>query len=130
MDKSILLIEDDTSLSELYKTAFEKNGYKTILAADTNEAVATLSREKPNLILLDIMLPGQNGLDFLKELKAKEETKNIPVILLTGLAKDPIIKEAFDLGAVGYLIKTHHTPSGVVEEVKNFLKERNKKAGG
>ena len=75
------------------------------------------------MILLDIMLPKLNGLDLLGTLKAKPETSNIPVVLLTNLGQESVIKEGFKLGAKGYLIKSAYTPEQIISEVESFLNQ-------
>lgn len=125
-EKTILVIEDDFFIRELYQRQLQKEGYKVEVAGDGTEGLEQSQKMQPNLILLDIMLPKLNGLDLLRTLKAKPETKDIPVILLTNLGQDSVIKEGFQLGAAGYLIKSAYTPSQVVEEVKRFLNEDKK----
>ena len=91
---------------------------------DGAEGLVKANDFRPHLILLDIMLPKLNGLDLLRTIKTKPETKDIPVILLTNLGQESVIKEGFTLGAEGYLIKSAYTPSQIIEEVKNFLAKR------
>lgn len=123
-NQKVLLVEDDFFIRELYQRQLQKEGYKVESAIDGAEGLVKANDFKPNLILLDIMLPKLNGLDLLRTLKAKDETKNIPVILLTNLGQDSVIKEGFILGAEGYLIKSAYTPSQIIEEVRNFLDKR------
>ena len=125
--KSILLIEDDLFIKELYQRQLSKAGFEVDTAEDGPTGLVKSSQKQWSLILLDIMLPEINGLDLLRTLKAKPETRNIPVILLTNLGQDSLIKEAFDIGAEAYLIKSAYTPKQIVEEVKEFL---NKKQDG
>lgn len=120
----ILIVEDDLFIRELYERQLGIAGYQVATAADGPEGLAKVTQFQPHLLLLDIMLPQMNGLDLLKTLKAKDETKNIPVILLTNLGQDSVIKEGFSLGADGYLIKSAYTPDQIIEEVKKFLSSR------
>lgn len=122
--RTILIIEDDFFIRELYERQFEKEGYAIEVAPDGPEGLLKASQTKPDLILLDIMLPKLNGLDLLRTLKSKPETKDIPVILLTNLGQESVIKEGFKIGAEGYLIKSAYTPSQIIEEVKEFLTKR------
>ena len=122
--EKILIIEDDFFIRELYERQFTKEGYQIITSEDGPSGLLAANQEKPDLILLDIMLPKLNGLDLLRTLKAKDETKNIPVILLTNLGQESVIKEGFDLGADSYLIKSAYTPSQIIEEIKTFLQNR------
>lgn len=122
--RKILIIEDDFFIRELYERQFEKEGFAIEGAPDGPEGLLKASQTKPDLILLDIMLPKLNGLDLLRTLKSKPETKDIPVILLTNLGQESVIKEGFQLGAEGYLIKSAYTPSQIIEEVKEFMMKR------
>lgn len=123
MAAKILIIEDDYFIRELYERQLSKKDYEVIVAADGAEGLVKATDEKPNLILLDIMLPKLNGLDLLGTLKAKDETLNIPVVLLTNLGQESVIKEGFKLGAKGYLIKSAYTPEQIVAEVESFIQE-------
>jgi two-component system alkaline phosphatase synthesis response regulator PhoP len=122
----ILIIEDDFFIRELYERQFQKEGYEVISSEDGPSGLLQANQIKPDLILLDIMLPKLNGLDLLRTLKAKDETKSIPVILLTNLGQESVIKEGFELGAESYLIKSAYTPSQIVGEIKAFLQNRTK----
>ncbi len=122
--KSILIIEDDLFIKELYQRQLSKAGFEVDTAEDGTRGLVKASEKSWSLILLDIMLPEINGLDVLRTLKSKPETKNIPVILLTNLGQDSLIKEAFDIGAEAYLIKSAYTPKQVVEEVKEFFNKK------
>lgn len=123
MADKILIIEDDYFIRELYERQLKKRGYDVVAAADGAEGLVKAAEVTPNLILLDIMLPKLNGLDLLGTLKAKPETKDIPVVLLTNLGQESVIKEGFKLGAKGYLIKSAYTPEQIISEVESFLHE-------
>lgn len=123
MDKKILLIEDDESISFLYKRQLDQAGLLTDAYLTGQEGLSAASQKKYDIILLDIMLPDINGLDILKKLKENEATKKIPVIFLTNLGQEEIIKQGFKLGADGYLIKASFTPDQMVEEVKSLIKQ-------
>ena len=118
----VLFVEDDMDLAFLYSNEFEKEAFIVINAYNGEDGLSMAKEEKPDIILLDIMLPGINGLDVLKELKSSPSTLNIPVILLTALSDDSTIKEGFLRQADSYLIKSFQNPRLVVEEVKNVLK--------
>jgi len=126
LQKKILIVEDDFFVRDLYGRELTREGFEVETAADGPEGLSKIGEVKPDLILLDIMLPKMSGLDVLKKLKEKEETKNVPVVLLTNLGQDTVIREGFSLGAIGYLIKAAYTPTQIIEEVKRFLRE----AGG
>ncbi|MBI4040074.1 response regulator [Candidatus Daviesbacteria bacterium] len=124
--KKILLIEDDLFIRELYERTLGRAGYQVITAPD-GEAGLTQAKDKPDIILLDIMLPKINGINVLKKLKIDSDTKDIPVVLLTNLGQESIVKEAFKIGASGYLMKMHLTPYEVVSHVKDFFENPNYK---
>lgn len=117
----ILIVEDDLFIRELYERQLSLAGYTVSSAADGPEGLEKMNQKVPNLLLLDIMLPKMNGLDVLKAIKAQDTTKEVPVILLTNLGQDSVIKEGFNLGADGYLIKSAYTPDQIIDEVKKFL---------
>lgn len=118
----VALIEDEDFLRELYKREFEAAGFSLDGFATGEDGLAALKQNQYDVVLLDIMLPGMNGLQVLKQIKQDETTKGIPVILLTNLGQDEVIKEGFTLGAEGYLIKAAYSTKQVVEEMKNILK--------
>lgn len=122
--KRILIIEDDFFIRELYLRQLQKEGFEVEGAEDGPSGLAKANQEGWDLILLDIMLPKLNGMDLLRTLKSKPETKDIPVILLTNVGQDTVIKQGFDLGAEGYLIKSAYTPQQVVQEVVKALEKR------
>lgn len=122
--KRILIVEDDIFIKELYERQLKKAGFEVDSAEDGSEGLQKASANDWDLILLDIMLPEINGLDVLRTLMSKPETKNFPVILLTNLGQDSLIKEAFDIGAQAYLIKSAYTPQQIVEEVREFFKKQ------
>lgn len=124
MNQKILLIEDEDYIRELYKRQLDLEGLITDAFANGKEGLASLAQNHYDLILLDIMLPDINGLQILKQVKLNANTKDIPVVLLTNLGQDVIIKEGFELGAEGYLIKASYTPAQIVQEVKNFLQKK------
>ena len=122
----ILIVEDDNFLVEMYTTKFELEGFDVISAEDGKKGLEMVSREKPDIILLDILMPVMDGFAVLDALKKDKTTADIPVILLTNLGQKDDVKKGFEKGAVGYLIKAHFMPSEVVEKIKKILKEHKK----
>ena len=120
----ILLIEDDPFLLSMYATKFELEGFEIVSADDGERALKAASKEKPDIILLDVLLPKLDGFEVLKELKKNEETKTAPVILLTNLSQRDDVEKGLALGAVDYLIKAHFMPTEVVEKIKKILAEK------
>lgn len=119
--KRILLVEDEDFIRELYTRQLSKAGFFIQSAADGQAGLEMLKKEPFDLLLLDIMLPGINGLQLLREFKTNNPTSPMITILLTNLGQEAVIKEGFELGAQAYLIKASYTPDQVVTEVKNAL---------
>lgn len=118
----ILLVDDDPLLVRMYQKKFENDGYQIDTAGDGEEVSSKVAKVKPDLILMDIMMPKVNGIDALRKLKSSDSTKDIPVVLLTNVSgpmKD--IDEGLALGAVGYLVKANYTPREIVQKVKEIL---------
>jgi len=120
----VLVVDDEDSVREIYKREFTNSGLDVVTAADGEEGLLKAGEEIPDLILLDIMLPKMSGIDVLKALKENPLTKSIPTLLLTNLGEESIIKEGFELGADGYLLKVSYTPAQVVEESRKFITEK------
>lgn len=118
----ILLVEDDTFLANIYKTKFEMEKFKISIAENGETGWEEAKKKKPDIILLDILLPKMDGFAVLEKLKADSELKQIPVILLTNLGQKDDVEKGLELGAVDYLIKAHFKPSEVVEKVRKVLK--------
>ena len=119
--KRILLVEDEDFIRELYTRQLVKAGFTVKSAIDGQSGLDLLKTEQFDLLLLDIMLPGMNGLQVLREFKTQNPTSQMITILLTNLGQEAVIKEGFELGAQAYLIKASYTPDQVVNEVKNAL---------
>lgn len=121
MSKRILFIEDDEGFFNLFSAALNMKGYDVIHVADGAGAVERIKEEKPDLILLDIILPGVSGLDILKELKETPETKDMKVVMLTNFGTDDNVKKAMDLGADDYLMKYNVVPSELPDKIANLI---------
>lgn len=123
--KTILLVEDEYFIRDIYKQSFSKAGYSVEEAADGQEALEKIREKKYDLILLDIMLPKITGLDVLRSLReAGSPAAKTPVILLTNLGQENVIQEALKLGADGYLLKAKFNPQEIVKKINNFFAER------
>ena len=122
MSKKILIVEDEKILGEMYRDKFTLAGFEIILAVSAEEGHKFLSKEKPDLILLDILLPRENGITFLTKLRKNPETASIPVIAFSNFDDSLTKKEALSLGAKDYLIKTAYTPQEIIKKVKGYLK--------
>lgn len=117
----ILIIEDDAFLSNIYKTKFEFEGFKVSTADNGQVGLNEARKKKPDLILLDILMPVMDGFTFLEEYKKDKVIKGIPVILLTNLGQKDDVEKGLELGARDYIIKAHFKPSEVVEKVRKIL---------
>ena len=117
----ILIVEDDPLMSRMYQKTFVFEGYQVELAEDGQEGVNKAKSDKPNLILLDIMMPKMDGIKALEALKADESTKNIHVVMLTNLSESTRAEEALSKGAIRYIIKSENDPKQVIDLVKEVL---------
>jgi CheY-like chemotaxis protein len=121
--KKIMIIEDDYFVMDIYHTKLTQSGFDVISANNGLDALKKLQEEKqiPDLILLDIIMPYLGGLEVLERIKADEQLKSIPVILLTNLSQKAEIDKGMGLGAKDYLIKSHFTPSEVLEKINLLI---------
>lgn len=119
----ILIIEDDSYISDMYRIKLENSGFEVIIASDGIEGFKVLEKQKPDVILLDVVMPKMDGFNVLKMIKNDSDYNDIPIILLTNLGQKENVKRGFELGAASYIIKAHFTPSEVVEKIKDVLKE-------
>lgn len=116
----VLIIEDDYYVRELYERVLTNSEFEVITAADGQEGYQLAVQQQPNLILLDVMLPGKNGLSVLHQLKDDQQTEQIAVVMLTNLGQDNIIKEAMDVGAVEYLLKPEVDPYELANRIEEY----------
>jgi two-component system alkaline phosphatase synthesis response regulator PhoP len=117
----ILIVEDEQILAEMYKDKFEKEGFKIVLAKDGKTGMEIMKKEKPALVLLDILLPNENGIEFLKKQIKDPEISFIPVIVFSNFDDPETKKETLSLGAKEYLIKSNHNPNEIVEQIKKYI---------
>ena len=117
----ILMIDDDKHLLEIYKARLEKEGFKVLLSESGDKALQMLLKLKPDLITLDIVMPGKDGIETLKLIKEVRATANIPVLMLSTLSDKGYIKKALDLGAIEYLLKAHAKPGDLITKIKAVL---------
>ena len=121
--KSIMIVEDDSFVVDIYRKKLQEEGFSISESPDGKDAWEKLQDKnaRPDLLLLDIIMPQMNGLDLLKKIKADEELKKIPVILLTNMSQKEDIDMGLGLGANDYLIKSHFTPGEVLSKIKGIL---------
>ena len=117
----VLVVEDDNFLANIYKTKFEMEGFKVSVSENGEIALTDIKRKKPDIILLDILLPKMDGYTVLENFKKDPELKQIPVIMLTNLGQKDDVEKGLSMGAVDYLIKAHFKPSETVAKVKKAL---------
>ncbi|OGI17317.1 MAG: hypothetical protein A2Z52_02945 [Candidatus Moranbacteria bacterium RBG_19FT_COMBO_42_6] len=119
--KKILIVEDESTLQKALTEFLTEEGFEVFSALDGEIGVALARKEKPDLILLDIILPKKDGYEVLEEIKGNEETKSIPVVLLTNLESPEDIDRAFEKGASTYLVKSNYKLEEVVGKIKETL---------
>ena len=119
----ILLIEDDKDQIFMYRFKFEKEGFEFLSAKNGAEGFQTAKTQKPDLILLDLVLVNESGIDVLEKLKADPNTTNIPVIMLTNLAKKELKAQAEKLGIIDFIIKSQVLPAELVKRVREIIKQ-------
>lgn len=117
----ILIVEDDPFLSEMYSTKLAQENFEVELAMDGKEALKKARDIKPDLILLDIVLPKMDGFEVLEKIKKDSALGGIKVIALTNLGQKEEIEKGLGLGADDYIVKAHFTPSEVINKVKQVL---------
>lgn len=121
--KKILLVEDEPMIADMYATKFSLEGYDVVTAHDGAEGLAMAKSEKPDIILLDIIMPKLDGFATLKAIRDDASIKPAPVILLTNLGQEDDIKKGKELGADDYFVKANHPPQEIVEKVTTVLKK-------
>lgn len=119
--KRILFIEDESALQKTFGEILNQEGYEMISALDGETGLRLAKIKKPDLILLDLILPRLFGFEVLKKLKEDKETKDIPVIVLTNLEGIEDVHKALELGATTYLVKAQYSLEEVLEKIKKAL---------
>lgn len=119
--KNILLVEDDPLLVDIYSTKLQNSGFEVRVADNGDKVFAAVKEKKPDLILLDIVLPHMDGWDILQRLSEQKEMKGVPIVILSNLGQKEEVEKGLRLGAAKYLIKAYYTPSEIVEEVIKFV---------
>jgi two-component system alkaline phosphatase synthesis response regulator PhoP len=122
MNKKILIVEDESVLQDALREFLLAENFAVVVASDGEMALKLAKSEKPDLILLDIILPKKNGFDVLSELKDDSVMKKIPIMLLTNLESADDVDKAFSLGVSTYLVKANYKLEEIVEKIKEMLK--------
>lgn len=121
MKPLILVVDDDTNLTQLYEAALTARGYRVMVANTGEEALAIADREKPDLILLDIMMPAIHGLHVLDIIKATPETEESKIIMLTALGDEATKERALECGAEDYIVKSESNMAEIIERINKAL---------
>jgi len=117
----ILVVEDDKFLRELILRKLKEENYETCFAVDGEEGLSKIQEEKPDLVLLDLILPGMNGFDVLKKKQEIPEIAQIPVVVLSNLGQKEDVERALKYGAKDYLVKAHFTLDEIAAKIKKYL---------
>ncbi len=117
----ILLVEDDIFLSSLLGNRLRKEGLEVLNIKSGNEVLKALKESAPDLILLDLILPGKSGFEVMEEIKADPQAPKVPIIILSNLGQDSDIAKGKELGAVEYVVKARVTIDDLVKQLRDFL---------
>ncbi|MFH0739900.1 MAG: response regulator [bacterium] len=128
MQNKILIIEDDKFLLKLYSDKLKREGFLVFESLTGEEGLNKIMAEKPDLVILDLLLPEKNGFEILSEIKLNPKTKSIPVIILTNLGQKSDINQGLELGAAAYLVKTDFPMNRLSELVKEHLLKTKKQS--
>ncbi|MFC1727011.1 response regulator transcription factor [Patescibacteria group bacterium] len=117
----VLMIEDDPPMVKMYSTKLEIEGFEVEVAYDGEEGLKKIEQWKPDLVVLDLMIPKVGGMDVLEKLRLVSATKNVPVMILSNLSQEQDIQRAKELGVKEFLVKANYTPGQVVEKIRQTL---------
>ena len=123
--QKILVVEDETFLVKIYSVKLKSEGFDVSVATDGVEAIKMTDSFKPDLILLDLVLPKMNGFEALEKIRSKPENRNIPVIVLSNLSQEEDVKRAQALGAMIYLVKADFSIQDIVSKIKETIGKKN-----
>ena len=126
MPKTLLLVEDDPFLSSLLKTRLANEGFIVLYAGDGEVALETLKKEKPDLMLLDLILPKKSGFEVMEAIQSDPQLNRVPIVIITNLGQDSDIARGKELGAVAYFVKAKTSIDHLVQQTKIYVNE----AGG
>lgn len=120
--KKVIIIEDDYAILDMYKLKFEHANFKVFTAVNGKEGLEVIEREEPDVVLLDIRMPVMAGDEMLRELRATDWGKHVPVIVLTNISRDEAPRTLWHLGVEDYIVKASSTPQMILEKVEKILK--------
>lgn len=127
---TILMVEDDSSFRQIYLDMFKAEGYNVIIAEDGERGCDLAKDKKPDLIILDLVLPGLQGFEVLKRIRSDNETKDIPILVATVLGTYVDVRKGLQLGATDYMVKGFFGPREVLLKIRSILAQSNAKKGG
>jgi CheY-like chemotaxis protein len=119
----VLIVDDERAILSMYSESLKSAGIEVIQTSDGQTAMKLAKEQKPDVILLDIIMPRYNGLDVLKDIKNDSNLKNIPIYLLTNLPEESSGDKAKELGAEGYLVKAQIEPETLVQKIKEIAQK-------
>ncbi len=119
----VLIVEDDKFIAEALAKKFKENNFDIGHLENGEKVVAEMITQKPDIVILDVLLPGKDGFEILKELKKDNKTKDIPVIIVSNLGSKGDLEKARQLGAVDFMIKATVTPADIVEKAQKVIAE-------
>ena len=119
--KVVLVVEDDVFLVKAYQIKFEKEGAEVQIASDGDTAMKMLEKDPPDVVLLDLMLPGKSGFEILEAIRKNSRWKDVPVLILTNLGQAADIERGQSLKATDYIIKANTKIEDIVKKVKRYL---------
>lgn len=120
--KKVLIVEDDIALRNVYEMRLKLENYDVLVASDGEEGLSIAVKEKPDLVLLDLMMPKISGMDVLDILKSTPETKKIPVIILTALTQESVKTKGYVFGADEFMVKSESKLEAIVSKIKSLMK--------
>lgn len=118
---NILIVEDDVFLLEILSAKFQKSGYSVNIAANGEDCMEVLGSNKPDIVLLDIVMPKMDGYEVLRRMKSSKDLSDIPIVMISNLGRLEDVQKAKDLGAIDYIIKSNFTVKEIVDKVNKVL---------
>jgi len=125
-DVTVLIVEDDPFLSSIAATRLKQEGYNIFLATDGLQALSLIESEMPDLVLLDVVMPGMSGFEVLKKVKSDAKFKDVAILMFSNLGQEHEVAESLALGAEEFLVKAKFTPKEVIEKINAILKKKGK----
>ena len=122
-DIRVLFVEDDPTVAQMYRLKLELDGYQVIMAKDGEEGLRLADEIRPDIVFLDIRLPKVDGFAVLEGLRSRDETRNVPVVILSNYGEQELVERGLKLGALEYLIKSQTTPANLSRGVEGWLRE-------